>query len=208
MRPVSGFERPALQWGFVAVGLLLIVIAGWEAVGLRRARSTIQALRTSDLNARAERQRLELRVSQEQSARESFALEAARLRGTLAAGAPEPTLTLAPATLAHPAPPEPTVAALSPGQVVLLRLTLAGRKSDPAERYEIAIRSWSGGAILWSRSDLRAAFLDGRSSVLARVTGDVLAPGAYEIVLKETAPDGTTRDAGAYEVAIGPPSGR
>lgn len=208
MRPVSGFERPGLQWAFAALGLLLVVIAGWEAVGLRRAQSTIQALRAAALDARAERQRLELRVSQEQSARESFALEAARLRGTLTAGSPEPTLTLAPATLAHPAPPEPTVAALAPGQVVLLRLILAGRKGDPAHRYEIAIRSWSGGAIRWSRSDLQAASVDGRAAVLARVTGDVLAPGAYEIVLKETGPDGTTHDAGAYEVAIGPASGR
>lgn len=208
MRPVPGFERPGLQWAFAGLGLLLVVMAAAEAAELRLSHATIESLRAAALDARVERDRLERRVAREQSARESFALETARLRGTLAAGAPEPTLTLSPAPLSHPAPPEPSVAPLAPGQVVLLRLVLAGRKPAGTARYEIALRGWSGGGVVWSRSGLGAVAVDGKWAVLARLTGDVLAPGAYELVLKEMAPDGSSVDVGAYEVAVGALPGR
>jgi hypothetical protein len=38
MRQVSGFERPFVQWLFVASGMILIAVAAGEAVALRCAR--------------------------------------------------------------------------------------------------------------------------------------------------------------------------
>jgi len=42
------------------------------------------------------------------------------------------------------------------------------------------------------------------NSVTALITGDVIAPGAYEIVLTTTSLDGKSADVAAYEVATRP----
>ena len=69
MRQVSGFERPVVQWVFVALGIVLIGVAASEAVALRRARTQIESLRAADLNARLEQERLQGQVAREQAAR-------------------------------------------------------------------------------------------------------------------------------------------
>jgi hypothetical protein len=48
---------------------------------------------------------------------------------------------------------------------------------------------------------LRAASIEGRPTVSALITGDVFAPGAYEVVLTTTSADGKAGDVAAYEVA-------
>ncbi len=196
-----------MQWLFVALGVVLAALAAGEAVGLRRAHASLEQLRAANLDGRVERERLELRIAQEQSARESFALEASRLRGAGPAAA-EPTLTLTPVTLRRPTPPEPTVAVPPPAQSIQLRLVMAGPRADPSKRYAAALRSWSGGDVRWSRGDLHAASLDGRPTVTARLTGDVLVPGAYEILLTDVTSPNAPVEAGAYEVSIGPAAGR
>lgn len=201
MKPVQGFDRPVVQWLFVLLGVLLVAVAAGEAVGLRRAHGALAELRRESLEARVARQRLELRLAQEQSARESFALEAARQRGG-AAPVAEPTLTLTPVTRRQPTPPEPTVGAPPATQSVQLRLMLAGKRSDPSRRYLVSLRSWSGGELRWSRGDLRATAVDGRAAVTARMAGDVLAPGAYEILLSDVTAADAPVEAGAYEVAV------
>lgn len=200
MRPVPGFERPVLQWLFIAAGVLLMAIAIAEAVALRRERRTIESLRAADLNARLERQRLELRVSQEQSAREAFALEAARARRSAADAPEEPTLTLPPARTRGPVPPEPTVSAPAAAQPILLRLMLGAGRPDASRRYAVSLRDWSGGGVRWSRGDLHATLVEGKPAVTARITGDVLSPGAYEILLTDVT--GTPEEAGVYELSV------
>src|SRR3954447_4063711 len=204
MRGVRGFERPALQWIFVALALVLMVIATGEALGLRRSRSVIAELRAADLNSRMERQQLETALAREQAARESFALELGRVRGSVStSAASEPTLTLTPIVTRRATPPDPTVAAPAPAQSILLRLLVPGSRTRSTDRYVVAVRTWSKGDVVWSRSDLRASTIDRKSAVTARLTGDVFAPGAYEIRLTNTPEDGPPADVAFYEVAIG-----
>src|SRR4051794_39964466 len=184
MRGVRGFERPALQWMFVVLAVLLIVVAGGEAVGLRRTRALIAELRASDLNLRMERQQLETRLAREQAARESFALELGRVRGSVSTtAASEPTLTLSPIVTRRPTPPDPTVAVPAPAQSILLRLLVPGSRARSTDRYAVTVRTWSKGEVVWSRSDLRPSTIEGKSAVTTRLTGDLFAPGAYEIRL-------------------------
>jgi hypothetical protein len=202
MRAVRGFERPILQWIFVALGAALVVAAGGEAVALRRARSTIELLRAADLNARIERQQIEARLAREQSARESFALEVARMRGH-ATSPSEPTLTLSPIRVRRATPPDPTVRAPAPAQPIQLRLLLPKGRADAARRYAVALRSWSGGRVVWLRSDLSATTVDGQPAVTTRLTGDALTPGAYEIALTDVTADRQPADVAFYEITIG-----
>jgi hypothetical protein len=204
MRPVRGFDRPVLQWAFVAIGLLLVAVAAGEAVGLRRAQSMIAALRAADLNARSERQQLDTRLAREQAARESFALELGRVRGASAASTPEPTLTLAPLSVRRATPPEATVAIPGPAQSIVLRLLLPGGRVPSPKRYAVALRTWTKGDIVWSRSDLQTASVEGKAAVTARLTGDVLAAGAYEVRLTDVTQDGVPVDVAFYELAVAP----
>jgi hypothetical protein len=206
MRVVRGFEKPALQWVFVALAVALIVIATGEAVGLRRTRSVIAELRAADLNSRMERQQLETRLAREQAARESFALELGRVRGSVSTtAASEPTLTLTPIVTRRATPPDPTVAVPAPAQSILLRLLVPGSRARSTDRYAVAVRTWSKGDVVWSRSDLRASTIDRKTAVTARLTGDVFAPGAYEIRLTNTPEDGPPAEVAFYEITIGQP---
>src|SRR6478672_10463049 len=139
MRPVSGLERPGLQWLFVGLGIVLIVIAAGEGIALRRARTQIATLRAADLNARIDLDKLSAQTAREQAAREALTLELARQRG---AGAPvsQPTLTLAALIKRGAQPPEPTVAKPADHQSIQLRLLLPARNESPDARYAIVIR--------------------------------------------------------------------
>jgi hypothetical protein len=204
MRAVRGFERPILQWIFVALGAALVVAAAGEAVALRRAQSTIERLRAADLNARVDREQIEARLTREQSARESFALEVARMRGRATTTSPsEPTLTLSPIRVRRATPPDPTVRAPAPAQPIQLRLLLPKGRADAATRYAVALRSWSGGRVVWLRSDLSATTVDGQPAVTTRLTGDALTPGAYEIALTDVTADRQPADVAFYEITIG-----
>ena len=203
MRPVPGFDRPLLQWIFVALGVALVAIATLEAIGLRRSRAAVEQLRVATLNGRLEREQLERRLSREQSARESFALEVDRLRGSVAPPHGEPTLTLTPLTARRPTPPDGTVTAPAPLQSIQLRLLLPERRLNPSSRYSVAVRSWSSGVGIWSRGELAPSAVDGRAAVVCRVSGDVLAPGAYEIAVSETTA-GSSHEVAFYEVGVLP----
>jgi hypothetical protein len=206
MHPVRGLERPVFQWGFVALGVLLIAIAGGEALGLRRAHEALALLRAADLNSRTDRQQLETRLAREQAARESFALEVGRMRGSLsAAAAAVPTLTLSPIVTRRSTPPAPTVAAPAPAQSILLRLLLPSGQRQSDRRYAIALRSWSQGDVVWSRGDLHTSEIGGKAAVVARLTGDVLTAGAYELRLTDITQGTSPVDVAFYEIAIAPP---
>jgi hypothetical protein len=200
MRPVSGLDRPGVQWLFIVVGIVLIVIAGGEAVALRRARADIRGLGTEILNDRIAREQLEARVAREQSARDAFSLELARLRG---AGAPvaQPTLTLTPLRSRGAQPPDPTVTRPVDSQVIQLRLILPAGAEPPNARYRIVLRTWTGGDAVWSRDGATMSTVDSKPMVTTFITGDVFAPGAYEIALTRDAGEASAEVA-SYEVGI------
>lgn len=205
MRPVSGLERASVQWVFVALGVVLVVVAVAEAVGLRRLRSEIEILRAADLNGRVEREQMQARVARVQSAREALSLEVGRLRGGTQPAASQPTLTLSPLTRRGPKPPDPTVERPSDNQSIQLRLLLPPGRAAGATRYLVVVRTWSGGETIWSRGGLLPSKSDGQSMVTAFITGDVFALGAYEISLAEMSPDNKPVEVAAYEVAVRPP---
>lgn len=208
MRPVSGFERPGLQWLFVAVACVLVVLAAAEAIGLRRLRGQMESLRASDLNRRIEREQLQARVAREQSAREAFSLEIARLRGGPPAAASPPTLTLSPLITRGVTPPDPTVEKPAENQAIQLRLLLPPGSAAHRSNFSVAVRAWSGGETIWSRGGLSASTVEGRPVVAAFITGDVFAPGAYEIALTSVSADKKIAEVAAYEIAVRPPANR
>ncbi len=203
MRPVSGFERPGLQWLFIGLGMVLIVIAAGEGVALLRARTQIAALRTADLNKRIELDKLSAQAARDRAAREALTLELARQRGAGSA-VTQPTLTLSPLSKRGAQPPDPTVAKPADQQSIQLRLVLPGRTDSSGAHYTIVIRTWSGGETVWSRFGLTMTTVDNKRMVTAFITGDVFAPGAYEIALTRIVMGASPTDVASYEVAIRP----
>jgi hypothetical protein len=162
--------------------------------------------RAAELEARLDRQQAEIQLAHERSAREALALEAARLRGTAAlADAPPPTLTLTPLERRGAAPPPPSVDAPSRQQVVELRLVLPRAVPAGLREFAVAVRTWSGGQTVWARAGLAATTLDGHAAVTTLITGDALAPGAYELLLTATSAAGQPSEVATYEVSIAPP---
>jgi len=200
MRQVSGFERPWVQWLFVALGAVLIAVAAGEAVALRRARVQINDLRAADLNNRIREEQLLAQITREQAARESLTLQLARQTGT-AAPVVQPTLTLSPLTRRGAQPPDPTVVKPADNQLIQLRLLLPATARSDVQRYTIVVRLWSGGDAVWSRGGLAMSTVDNKRMVTAFISGDVLAPGAYEIALTGAVGDKTV-DVAAYEVGV------
>jgi len=203
MRPVSGFERPALQWLFIGLGLILILVAAGEGAALLRARAELATLRAADLNARTEIDKLSAEAARERAAREAFSLQLARQRGA-AAPVTQPTLTLSPLMKRGAQPPEATVARPPDHQSIQFRLLLPGRTEPQAAGYTIVIRTWSGGDTVWSRSGLTMTTVDNKRMVAAFITGDVFTPGAYEVALTRTVTGSSPADVASYEVAIRP----
>ena len=201
MRPVSGLDRPLVQWLFIVLGLVLIVVAAAEAAVLLRARVRIEQLRTADMNGRIERDHLHAEVAREQAAREAFSLELARQRGSSAVT--QPTLTLSPLRKRGAQPPDPTVGKPAGNQSIQLRLIVPDGTEPPTARYTIVVRSWTGGDTLWSRTGLTLSTVDKKPMVTAFITGDVFAAGAYEIALSRQAGEASAEVA-SYELAVRP----
>lgn len=204
MRRVSGFERPVVQWLFVGLAAILIVLVAGETSVLRRQRDELETGRVENLNARLDRQQLEIRFAHEQSAREALSLEVARLRGSAPApSTAPPTLTLSPLTVRAATPPAPSVEAPPAEAVIDLRLILPRGPDARVKTCTVAVRTWSGGQVVWTRGGLPVSTIDGRRGVVARLAGDVLTAGSYEILLTGIDGNGQTTDIAAYEVTIG-----
>jgi hypothetical protein len=186
----------------VALSILLVALAAWGAIGLRRASREIDRIKAADLEARVEREQIERRLAREQSTRESLALELARHRTRAAEGSAPPTLTLWPLRTRGATPPEATVAPPSATQVVDVRLVLPRGADRRHTQFHAAMRSWSGGDTIWMRGRLTASSIEGRPTVVARVPGDVFQPGAYEVALTAGSA-GAGADVASYEVTVG-----
>jgi len=207
MRSVHGLDRPWIQWTFVGLGVVLVALAAAQAIVLRRTRVQLDAARTAEVNARLDRRQLDLELARERSTREALAIEVSRLRDAAgSSGAGPPTLTLTPLGKRGAAPPSASVARPEPDQVIELRLTLPRDLPQSLKAFTIALRTWSGGETVWMRSGL-ARDRDRPGEVAALMTGEVLAPGAYELLLSATDQGGQAREVATYEVTIGP-SGR
>jgi hypothetical protein len=72
MRPVSGFERPLMQWLFVGIGAVLVAAALAEAVALRRVRAELTDVQGANAAARIERDETQIKLTHERSAREEL----------------------------------------------------------------------------------------------------------------------------------------
>jgi len=203
MRPVSGFDRPGLQWLFIGIGVVLMSVAVAEGIVLMRARAQLTAARAADLNSRIELDQLRAQTAREQAAREALTLELARQRGSGGA-VTQPTLTLSPLIKRGAQPPDPTVAKPAESQSIQLRLVLPARHEAADAGYSIAIRSWSGGDIVWSRGGLKMTTVENKRMVIAFISGDVFMPGAYEIALTRTIAGGNLAEVASYEIAVHP----
>lgn len=206
MRPVSGLERPWIQWTFVALGLLLVGLAAVQTMAIRRARADVKLARAAEMNARLDRQQLEMQLARERSAREALSIDVARLRGSAAdAGAAPPALTLMPLTMRGATPAGASIDA--PGRDVVIELRLVLPRTAPAGLHDfaVAIRTWSSGKPVWMRGGLARTAGETRPAITALITGDTLLPGAYELLLTAVSADGQGVDVGSYELSVAAP---
>jgi hypothetical protein len=87
------------------------------------------------------------------------------------------------------------------GDVIQLRLVFPRAVRGPCT---VSLRRWSSGESVWARSGLGQTPFNGRSGVVALLTGDVLTAGSYEILVTEATGAGAMADVAAYELTIGP----
>lgn len=186
MRAVRGFERPAVQWTFAALAMVLSALVAALSFATWRLNGTVRGLRAAGIEERTRHQQVEARLARERATREALALEIARLRGgeRPSAAIDVPTLTLQPLRRRESTPPAPTMTAPAPSQMIELRLVLP-RGPDPAQRrYEVIVRDWVTGHVWLTRAGLTMTRIDGAPVVTAYVPGDVFASGSHEAILK------------------------
>jgi hypothetical protein len=199
MRGVSGFDKPAVQWTFVAIAFALIIVVMLCGVALTRMRAGIDSARADAMQARVDREQVEAAFQRERSARESLVLQLGRERTAAATvgGAP-PTLTLSPVRVKSPKGPELAVPQTSAPLLVLRLLLPTNARKDAS--FEVRLRSWTSGDLLWLRSGLRAGAAEGKPAIVAPIASDVFAPGPYELLLTMT---GTSpSEVAVYEVSF------
>lgn len=187
MRTVRGFERPAFQWTFVALAVLLAVVVAALSGTVWRLNGTLRELRTTQAGDRAEREQMLARLARERSTREALALELARLRagsGVQDAVPGPPTLTLEPLGTRDATPPPATMTAPAPAQIVELRLLLPRGAAANAGPYALTVRDWVSGDLRLTRGGLTAKTIDRARAVTAFVAGDVFAAGSHEVILR------------------------
>jgi hypothetical protein len=197
VKRVSGFETPAMQWAFVASGLILMAVAVWAGFALRAERRALAAASATVAQLQDDRDQLQASVERERAAREALTLQLGREREAAAPTSP-PTLTLQPVRTRSPRGPQIAVPQTT-APVVELRLVLPASAPEHAA-FTVRLRSWTGGDWLWSRGALAPATADGKPAVLARVSSDILTPGPYELILTTSGP--SPQDVAVYEVSI------
>jgi hypothetical protein len=207
---VRGFERPRVQWMVIGLCAVLTIMLMAATV---RMRTLQDALRKADqvigVNEK-QRQTLERDLARERSAREALALELARVRsGSTStagggAGARSPsTLTLDPLVKRSGSPPEKSIDAPTPDTIVELRLLLPDKARSDLKELQITARDWSTGSVRWTIASVRLGSAVGRPAALAYLTGEMLAPRAYEFVLAPVGEGGPQPDpVAAYELGV------
>ena len=206
---MRGFERPRVQWMVIGLCALLTTLLVAATVRLRTLQDLLRkADQVMSMNEK-EQQTLERDLARERSAREALALELGRVRsgsaaggGGAGAGTPS-TLTLDPLVKRSGSPPEVNINAPTADMVVELRLLLPDKARTDLKELQITARDWSTGTVRWSIGSVRLSSAEGRRAALAYVTGEMLAPGAYEFVLAPVGEGGPQPDpVAAYELGI------
>ena len=200
MRPVKGFERSAVQWAFVTLAILLIVVVAALSVTAWRLTRTVRELRAARTEDQSARDQLERRLLRERAAREAVALELGRVRegARSAANQLPPTLTLEPSRRREPTPPPPTMAAPAPTQIIELRLVLPPGAHRTRTPYQVTVRDWVTGQVRLARAGLASSPLDaGGHAVKAYVAGEVFAAGSHEVIVRND-----DREIATYELTV------
>ena len=190
MRPVTGLERPVLQWMLVAACVVLTGLLAVTAASVRGKARQIQELLDAQRASRSDVDALHAQLARERAAREAFSVELARLRAQQpeAAGpALIPTFTLVPPTARRGSPPDPTLTAPENTQTIELRLVLPNGVTARYGEFQIAARDWSTGQTRWTTTAGMSGMVDGRRAVTAHITGEMLKAGTYEVVLTRSA---------------------
>jgi len=185
MRPVKGLDNPLVQWVLLAGCLAVTALLVLQTRSMQRMSRQVDDLLAAEREATDERQSLEAQLARERATREALSLEIARLRARLpegeAAAGEAATLTLVPPGNRGATPPEPTVEAPDRAQIVELRLLMPDAVGDEFKDFRISARDWSTGLVRWSRAGVPLAVVEGRRAIVLYVTGEMLAPGAYEL---------------------------
>ncbi len=207
MRPVKGLDKPLVQWFLLAACAVMTILIVLAARSVERATRQVDDLVAGQKTAAVDRQSLEEQLTRERATREALALEIARLRARQGPGTPSgseiPTLTLAPPASRGAGPPEPTVAEPGRAQLIELRLLMPETVGDTVKTCQIIARDWSTGQPRWSRADVPVADIDGRRAAVAYVTGEMFAPGAYELLVTPTVSDtGASEPTVSFEVGV------
>jgi hypothetical protein len=201
VRGISGLERPAIQWLFVAAGVALLAVAVATGVALVRARRATVLAAEQSQQLQRDRDQLDAALSHERATREALALELGRERRGASSPAPAapPTLTLEPVRTKSPS--GPAVAVPQPSvPLVEVRLQLPRGAASTQASYDVSLRSWVTGDVLLTRHRLLPVTSDHIQAVALRVPSDVFVPGQYELILTLTG--STAQDVATYEVAI------
>jgi hypothetical protein len=207
---VRGFERPRVQWMVIGLSAVLTIMLVAATVRLRTFQGLLRkADQVMGTNEKV-RQTLERDLARERSAREALALELARVRsGSAATGGggagagSASTLTLDPLVKRSASPPEANIDAPTADTVVELRLLLPDQARSDLKQLQITARDWSTGTVRWSLGNVRLASTGGRRTAVAYLTGEMLAPGAYEFVLAPAGEGGPQPEAvAAYELGV------
>jgi hypothetical protein len=198
MRGVSGLDKPTVQWTFVGIGFALIVVVIFSALALKRMRAATEAARAESRQSRVDLDQMEAAFQRERSARESLALQLGRERSAASTIAGPPTLTLSPVRTKSAKGPELAVPQTS-APVIVLRLLLPAKAPADAA-FEVRLRSWTTGELLWLRRGVRAGVAERKPALIVPIATDVFASGPYELMLGTigSAPS----DIAVYEVSF------
>ena len=195
-----------VQWVVVAACALLTALLTLSTVSVRRTARQVDELLDAQRASRTEQDSLEAQLARARAAREAFSLELARLRAQQPPGdaaAPTPTVTLVPPATRGALPPDPTLTAPQRDQTIELRLVLPAGVTGRYSEFQIAARDWSTGRALWSTAAGTAGTVDGRRAVIAHITGGMLKPGTYEIVVTGSSdPAMAPEPIAAYEIGV------
>ena len=206
MRPVKGFEHPTVQWVVLAACVLLTALLMLSTVSVRRSARQVEELLEAQRASRTDQDSLQAQFARERAAREAFSLELARLRAQQpsdGAAPSTPTVTLVSPGTRGALPPDPTITAPERDQTIELRLVLPAAVTGRYAEFQIVARDWSNGRSLWSTTAGTAGTADGRRAVIAHITGEMLRPRAYEVVVTgNSEPSAASEAIAVYEVGV------
>ena len=195
---VRGLDRPGIQWGLVAVCLLLIVSVIAAALTIKRANARMADVEVVYQRARTQLEQMEADLARERAAREAFSHEVNRLRASGLPDSAAPSVTLEPLKARGATPPDAAAQEVPVEQVVLLRLVLPPKAVQDSQAYQVTARDWSSGQVRWVRGGLSPVKGERSSSLAPAITGEMLPAGSYEFLVSLAG-----AEVASYELTVG-----